>query len=80
LQALSSELVDEDIEFNNIDQHVRCLAHIINLSAQEALKSLKIVSNISDNEFVDEDNYNNRQTGEVAGLLHKVIIFINNNK
>lgn len=72
MQALSSELANENIEFNNIDQHVRCLAHIINLSAQEALKSLKIISNISDNEFVDENDYNNGQIKEVAGLLRKV--------
>ena len=61
----------ENIEFNNVDQHIRCLAHIINLAAQEILKSLKIISNLSDDEFVDE-NDNNEQFREVTGLLHKV--------
>jgi len=61
----------ENIEFNNVDQHIRCLAHIINLAAQEILKSLKIISNLSDDEFVDE-NDNNEQFRGVTGLLHKV--------
>jgi len=61
----------ENIEFNNVDQHIRCLAHIINLAAQEILKSLKIISNLSDDEFVDE-NDNNEQFRRVTGLLHKV--------
>jgi len=61
----------ENIEFNNVDQHIRCLAHIINLAAQEILKSLKIISNLSDDEFVDE-NDNNEQFRGITGLLHKV--------
>ena len=71
LQAVSSELAMDGIDFNNLNQHVRCLVHVINLAAQEALKSLKAISNISDNEFLDERDNNNRQAG-VAGLLHKV--------
>ena len=72
LQAVSFELSIDNIEFNNIDQHVRCLAHVMNLATQEALKSLKAISNVSDNDFVDERNNNNEQVGEIAGLLHKV--------
>lgn len=49
------------------------MAHIINLAAQEILKSLKIISNLSDNELVDEnDNNNNEQFRGVTGLLYKV--------
>lgn len=72
LQEVSSELIIDDIEFDNKNQHVRCLAHIINLAAQEALKSLKAIPNISINEFLDEGNNNNNEQGQVAGLLHKV--------
>ena len=56
------------------------LAHIINLAAQEALKSLKAISNISNDELLDEERNNNRQFKEVSGLLHKVNnLFLNNN-
>lgn len=48
------------------------MAHIINLAAQEILKSLKIISNLSDNELVDENDNNNEQFRGVTGLLYKV--------
>jgi hypothetical protein len=32
---------DENFEFDSNNQRVRCLVHIINLSAQDALKTLK---------------------------------------
>ena len=73
LQEVSTEL-DDSIKFDNYNQHVRCLAHIINLAAQEVLKSLKAISSISDNEFLDEETNNNEQG--VAGLLHKVNNFL----
>lgn len=72
LQAVSSDLAKDNIKFDHIDQHVRCLAHVINLAAQETLKSLKAISNISDNEFLDEGINNNSQGGEVGSILHKV--------
>lgn len=50
----------------------------MNLAAQEALKSLKAISNISNNEFLDEEDNNNHQVGSVASLLHKVNICLNN--
>ena len=71
LQAVSSELAMNGIDFNNLDQHVRYLAHVINLAAQEVLKSLKTISNISNNEFLDERDNNNEQA-EVTDLLYKV--------
>ena len=38
LEALCHQ---ENIKFKQNDQHIRCFAHIINLAAQEALKTLK---------------------------------------
>ena len=53
--------------------YVRCLAHVINLAAQQALNSLKAIPRTNENEFLDENENNNEQiTGETANLLHKV--------
>jgi hypothetical protein len=53
------------------------LAHIINLAAQQALNSLKAISNINEEEFSDEDDNNNEQIiGETANLLHKVNYYL----
>ena len=57
----------EDIEFDKKNQHIRCLAHVINLSAQEALKSLKSAADKNENELLNEKN------NQVAlGPLNKV--------
>ena len=75
------ELATKNIEFDYLNQHVRCLAHVINLAAQQALNSLKAISNTNEEEFLDEDkndeddeNENNDEQiiGETANLLHKV--------
>ena len=53
------------------------MAHIINLAAQQALNSLKAISNINEEEFSDEDDNNNEQIiGETANLLHKVNYYL----
>ena len=64
----------KNIEFDNINQHIRCLAHIINLAVQAALKSLNAIANVDENEFLTE-NVNNIQKNEnVSGILYKVNI------
>ena len=64
----------KNIEFDNINQHIRCLAHIINLAVQVALKSLNAIANVDENEFLTE-NVNNIQRNEnVSGILYKVNI------
>ena len=32
---------EENIAFNRLENHIRCIAHIINLAVQDALKMLK---------------------------------------
>ena len=54
----------KNIEFDNINQHIRCLAHIINLAVQAALKSLNAIANVDENEFLTE-NVNNIQRNEI---------------
>lgn len=49
----------------------------MNLAAQQALNSLKAVSNINEEEFLDEDENNNEQNiGETANILHKVNYYL----
>ena len=77
LHNLSSELSIQNIEFDYLNQHVRCLAHVINLAAQQALNSLRAVSNTNEDEFLDENENNNEQiTGETANILHKVNYYL----
>lgn len=64
LQKISDALVDQNIFFDVTDQRVRCLAHIINLAAKEALKKLYVSS-------LDEDE--DDDVLEINDNLHNVI-------
>ena len=60
----------ENIQFDSKNQRVRCLAHIINLAAQDALKSLKGTGPDSEEEVLE--NLSNPE-----GVIAKVIaIFV----
>lgn len=53
------------------------MAHIMNLAAQQALNSLKAISIINEEEFLDDDENNDEQiTGETANILHKVNYYL----
>jgi hypothetical protein len=53
------------------------LAHVINLAAQQALNSLRAISNTNEEEFLDENDNNDEQIiGETANLLHKVNFYL----
>jgi predicted nucleotide-binding protein (sugar kinase/HSP70/actin superfamily) len=57
------------------------LAHIINLAAQEALKSLKATVNTSEDELLNQHENiqnNNNQVGVVGSILCKVNNFLFN--
>jgi len=47
---------DENFEFDSDNQRVRCLAHIINLSAQDALKTLKGTGPNNEEEVLENNN------------------------
>ncbi|CAB5205912.1 unnamed protein product [Rhizophagus irregularis] len=53
LQAVEDELSKKFIRFESKDKHVRCLAHVMNLAAQQALTTLKA---IEDNEPLNENS------------------------
>lgn len=65
LQAVEIDLSKSYIQFNSGDQHVRCLAHVINLAAQQVLNTLKAV---------DDNESSNEGSGRTGSLIHKVII------
>ena len=69
LRAIETVFLAENIEFSAANQHVRCLAHVINLAAQQILQTLNAGANIE----LDSDNIQiTGETGETAGILYKV--------
>jgi len=70
LNKLSILLFEKNINFDPSDQHVRCLAHIINLAAKKSLENLY--------EF-NMDNFNkleeNQDTEEAEGVESLNIIY-----
>ena len=69
LRAIETAFLKENIEFSAENQHVRCLAHVINLAAQQILQTLNAGANIE----LDSDNIQiTEETGETAGILYKV--------
>ncbi len=56
IRSLEVTCSAEGIEFKAEKQHVRCLAHIINLAVQQALKSLEAEGAATDDELISDDN------------------------
>jgi hypothetical protein len=48
---LSNKILPQNIPFEEADQRVRCLAHILNLACQDALQSLKYITGDSEHEM-----------------------------
>jgi hypothetical protein len=68
LKAVEDDLSERYICFDSDDQHVRCLAHVINLAAQQVLITLKA------------DEASDEETGSLIRKVNNfiVIIIINN--
>ena len=64
-----------NIEFDFTNQHVRCLAHIINLAIQQVLKTFNITASTNEDEF--ELFYNNNDNNREISPLHKYIFLFN---
>ncbi|EXX51121.1 hypothetical protein RirG_264420 [Rhizophagus irregularis DAOM 197198w] len=71
MKALEKTCKDQNIEFTAHNNHIRCLAHIINLAAQDALTTLKV-------KYVDNENelLNNDEVSEVVPKLRKLVVKI----
>jgi len=66
LNKISNSLQEKGITFNPDNQRVRCLAHIINLTAKQAIENLYV--SWSDDDTLDEANDN----AELTSIIYKV--------
>jgi len=66
LNKISNSLREKNINFNPNNQRVRCLAHIINLAAKQAIENLYV--SWSDDDILDETNNNT----ELTSIIYKV--------
>jgi hypothetical protein len=67
--CLKNTCEEENIEFNRRENHIRCVAHIINLAVQNALKMLK-TGNID-----EQDLKLNESNIPISDLVHKVSFY-----
>lgn len=47
---MESKCIDENINFDKKNHHIRCIAHVLNLAVQTFLKSLKAEAFENENE------------------------------
>lgn len=59
------------INFHHKQNHVRCIAHIMNLSVQEILKSLKAGEAPNGDEILNDDNDDNGTIPKVSCKIFK---------
>ena len=64
IKMFERNCAEEDIIFDSENQHVRCLAHIINLAAQDALSSLNGTGPENEEEILNE-NGNDEDTNVI---------------
>ncbi|CAB5202546.1 unnamed protein product [Rhizophagus irregularis] len=64
LKAVESDLFQRYIYYDSDDKHIRCLAHVINLAAQQVLTTLKAT---------DNDESSNEEVGSLIVKLHTLI-------
>lgn len=65
INALQTTCQSRNIGFTAHNNHVRCLAHVINLAAQAALSKLKVGYIENESEILEQDN-------EISEVIPKV--------
>jgi len=68
IRALSDTCAEESIAFNAENNHVRCLAHVMNLAAQLLLSTLK-ASAVNENELLN--NYDDVDSISIVMKVNK---------
>lgn len=69
LSLLQTKCESEGIGFATRNNHVRCLAHVINLAAQAALLKLKVA-------YIDDESEILNNNNEINDVIPKVSIYI----
>ena len=72
MSALETVCQEKNIKFTASNNHVRCMAHIINLAAQDALSSLKVGYIENEDEILNQNN----EIVEVIPKLRKLVVKI----
>ena len=69
----------QNIAFDSKHQHIHCIAHVINLAVQAALKSFQATATTEEDDFLEEELQNTvSQIDNNTGiLLYKVFYIIN---
>jgi hypothetical protein len=70
MNSLQTICQGQNIDFTKKHNHIRCLAHVINLAAQDALTVLKVGYFENDNEIYNQIDQNN-EIG-ISGVIPKV--------
>lgn len=52
---MESKCIDENINFDKKNHHIRCIAHVLNLAVQTFLKSLKAEAFENENTIINEN-------------------------
>ena len=66
MKLLESTCKDRNIDFTVNNNHIRCLAHVINLAAQATLSSLKVG-------YVENEDELLNKTDEIIDVIPKVL-------
>ncbi|CAB4403415.1 unnamed protein product [Rhizophagus irregularis] len=77
LKELKNVCGRNEINFNHKRNHVRCLAHIINLTSQEILRHVKAASEVQEENDILTETENSQSGVEVIPKLRKLIFKIN---
>ncbi|GBC28488.2 ribonuclease H-like protein [Rhizophagus irregularis DAOM 181602=DAOM 197198] len=77
LKELENVCGRNEINFNHKRNHVRCLAHIINLTSQEILRHIKAASEVQEENDILTETENSQSGVEVIPKLRKLIFKIN---
>ena len=72
LNKLSILLFEKNINFDPSDQHVRCLAHIINLAAKKSLENLYEFNMDNFNELEENQDTEEAEGVESLNIIYKV--------
>ena len=69
MSALETTCQEKGINFTAYNNHIRCMAHVINLAAQDALSSLKVGYVESEDEILNQ----NKEIVDVIPKLRKLV-------